>query len=172
RDPCPPGRSRVPSLMQRLFVATQGEETHLALCEGDRLVEYAIERRGRPGRIGDIHLGRIARVDRGLGAAFVEIGLERPGFLPLADAEGAPEEGGRTLVQVAREERSGKGARLSGRPRLPGVYLVLAPRGSGVSLSARIDEPEVRRRLTDEVARLAKSGEGWIVRRAAVAAAP
>jgi ribonuclease G len=65
--------------------------------------------------VGDRFLGRVAAVDRGLDAAFVDIGLEKSGFLPLSRVPTAPVEGQSLVVEVTRDPYDGKGARLTAK---------------------------------------------------------
>lgn len=111
---------------------------------------------------GDIVLGRVTAVARGLEAAFVDIGGDRPGLLMLKDAAGgtAPGEGDAVVVQVVREAEGRKGPKLTGRPTLAGRTVTFAPFGRGVShddapakagpIDREIDE--LRRRWRDVTA--------------------
>lgn len=145
--------------------------------------------------IGNILLGRVQRVLPGMQAAFVEIGLERAGFLaarearcladPLAFDEAHPpkisdcvREGQEILVQVIKDPIGEKGARLSANVTLPGRLLVMVPHSPGVALSRRIDdEAERARLLATATAMIAEAGPrippnaGFILRSAAVGAA-
>ncbi len=60
-------------------------ETRVALLENGTAVEFHVERPKRPGHVGNIYKGRVARVLPGMQAAFVEIGLERTAFLYVTD---------------------------------------------------------------------------------------
>ncbi len=62
---------------------------------------------------GAIYLGKVGKIEPSLQAAFVELGLDRPGLLPLKKQGRQPTEGESIVVQVRREERDGKGVRLS-----------------------------------------------------------
>ena len=147
--------------MKRMLVnATQQEEVRVALVDGQRLYDLAIEHREKEQKKGNIYKGRIARVEPSLEAAFVDFGAERHGFLPLDDISreyfvkdpppGKPlniaelvKEGQQLVVQVEKDERDNKGAALSTMISLAGRYLVLNPnnpRGGGVS------RPGARRR--------------------------
>ncbi|MGB8274707.1 MAG: hypothetical protein WCF16_05480, partial [Alphaproteobacteria bacterium] len=72
-------------------------EVRAALLKNGRLSEFAVERRNRSSRMGEIFLGRVARVEKGLGA-FVDIGLRAHGFLSGHPKGGGPSEGERVLV--------------------------------------------------------------------------
>ncbi|TDQ77571.1 ribonuclease G [Dongia mobilis] len=78
-----------------------------------RLAQVAIERRGEESPVGAVILGRVVKVEPSLNAAFVEIGLARPGLLPLKKQGRNPGEGDAVIVQVRREAREDKGVRLT-----------------------------------------------------------
>jgi ribonuclease G len=100
----------------KLLVSAQPGELRAAWIEGRRLVDLMIRRDDHPSRLGEIHLGRVAAVDRGLGAAFVDLGLERPGFLPLSESPGKKLiEGAAVTVRVLREATAEKGPRVTAR---------------------------------------------------------
>ena len=109
--------------MRQILIEHGFGETRLALVEGDRLTEFRLSRGEDWYRPGSIHLGRVMSVDSGLDAAFVEIGAERPGLLPLRDAgKRSVSAGDAILAQVTRSAIEGKGVRLSARlanPPLP-----------------------------------------------------
>jgi ribonuclease G len=155
-----------------LFVAARAGGRWAAWIREHRLVELHFEEVGRESMIGNIYLGRVMRVEQGLGAAFVEFGAPQPGFLPLAEIDGKLAEGRTITVQVTRDPIGDKGARLTGRPTLKGVFLVLTPGRRGIALSARIRDKAERERLAREVKALAAAGEGLIVRGAAQRATP
>ena len=93
-------------------------ETRLALVEDGRLVEYVNSRLGSQSLVGAIFVGRVASVSKALDAAFIELGLERPGLLAFSDTkQGAPKlvEGAPVLVRVTRDATEDKGAKLTGR---------------------------------------------------------
>jgi Ribonuclease G/E len=99
-----------------LLIAAGPGEWRAAWVEEGGAIELYVERGDSP-PAGSIHLGRVVRRTPGLDAVFVDIGTERPGFLP---ARNAPpdlrlDEGARVIAQVRREAQQGKGARLSAR---------------------------------------------------------
>jgi hypothetical protein len=166
-------------------------ETRGAVLENGVLQEIFIERASRRGIVGNIYKGRVSRVLPGMQAAFVEVGLERTAFLHVDDIEpkageataaaGASRDirqllsaGDDVIVQVAKDPLGGKGARLSTSISLPSRLLVYMPRGSGVGVSARIDDEAERSRLRDTILGIVKTGHsgGYIVRTAAVGATP
>jgi ribonuclease G len=102
-----------------LLIAAGPGEWRAAWVEAGEPAELYIER-GDTRSPGSIHLGRVVRMVPGLDAALVDIGDERPGFLPLRDApEAKLEEGGRVLVQVRREAWQDKAPRLTAKIAVP-----------------------------------------------------
>jgi len=154
---------------------------------GYRVAELYLERRGARSIVGNIYLGRVDNVLGGLEAAFVDIGLEKNGFLhvdeivlPGVEAPRRGRAGTRDtrqitdmlkpgqeiVVQVVKDPLKTKGARLSMDLTIAGRYMVYAPYGEGVGVSRRLDDKE-RDRLRKEAAKLDLKGAGAIVRTAA-----
>lgn len=155
---------------RRLYVAVRRDCRWAALLEDDRLVEFHRENEGEDARVGDVYLGRIIRVDNGLGAAFVDIGRKQAAFLPLSELLAPAVEGTKTIIQIEREGLGGKGPRATARPMLAGVRLVLSPGRRAVSLSERIIDKVERARLSALAKAIAEAGEGITVRTAAIGA--
>ena len=139
----------------RLLIEDRGFDARAALLQDDALVEVQIERADAPSLVGSIRRGRVRRVVPGLKAAFVEVGLDRPGMLhareTLAGSDSAIADalhvGEHVLVQVIRDPVGDKGARLSMRPTLPGRCLALLPGQDRVAIAQRIREREEREHL-------------------------
>jgi ribonuclease G len=178
-------------MKKTILVSAERGETRVAVLEAKQkggkssVAELYIERRGRRSIVGNIYKGKVDNVLPGMEAAFVDIGLERNGFLHVdeiltPDGEQAPRRGrggGRRinelikpgqeiLVQVVKDPLKSKGARLSMNVSIAGRYLVFAPSGSGVGVSRRLAEKE-RDRLRKMVDRTYKGPGGLIVRTAA-----
>ena len=154
---------------------------------GYHVAELYLERRGARSIVGNIYKGRVDNVLGGLEAAFVDIGLEKNGFLHVDEivlpGVEAPRRGrgsGRDsrqitemlkpgqeiVVQVVKDPLKTKGARLSMDLTIAGRYMVYAPYGEGVGVSRRLDDGE-RERLRKEAAKLDLKGSGAIIRTAA-----
>ncbi|HVO02559.1 MAG TPA: ribonuclease E/G [Candidatus Cybelea sp.] len=97
---------------EEAFISLGPDRAELFRWAGDRLVQAIAEREGEVGPVGGVHLGRVVKLERALNAAFVEIGLERPGLLPLKKHD-AISEGDAIAVEVRRDAREEKGVRLS-----------------------------------------------------------
>ena len=102
-------------MSRRLLISALPGETRAAWLEDGRLTDLAILRDDKPWVGDNVYLGRVTARDQGLAAAFVDIGLERPGFLPLAEAPKGLSEGDAVAVRVARQPGADKGARLTAR---------------------------------------------------------
>ncbi len=155
----------------RLLVAGMPGARRIAISGANRLIEYHVESTDDES-VGAIHWGRVRRVHRGLSAAYVDIGLDRPGFLPLAETMGKVAEGDAIIVQVTRPAGNDKGPHLTARPTLPGRLLVLRPSGGGVARSSRLGHGTVEDEALAIVRGLAAKGEGITLRSAAVADMP
>jgi ribonuclease G len=151
---------------------------------GYRIAELYIERRGGRSIVGNIYKGKVDNVLPGLEAAFVDIGLEKNGFLhvdeivlPGVEAPKRGRGGGRKIaellqpgqeivVQVVKDPLKTKGARLSMELTIAGRYMVYAPTGEGIGVSRRLEDKE-RERLRRQTAKLEIGEGGAIIRTAA-----
>ena len=100
---------------RELLIAAGPGEWRAALTEDGVAVELRVER-GQGGEAGSLYLGRIRRLLPALGAALVDIGGDRPAFLPQSEIlpRGRRlDEGERVIVQVRREAQGGKATRLT-----------------------------------------------------------
>jgi ribonuclease G len=153
---------------------------------GYRIAELYIERRGGRSIVGNIYKGKVDNVLPGLEAAFVDIGLEKNGFLHVDEIvlpgvetprRGRGSGGARKIgdllkpgqevvVQVVKDPLKTKGARLSMELTIAGRYMVYAPTGEGIGVSRRLEDKE-RERLRRQTSKLEIGGGGVIVRTAA-----
>jgi len=149
---------------EELLINVSGFETRVALIQNHVLAEVHLQRSGPYSLTGNIYKGRVERILPGMQAAFVNIGLGRPGFLHARDidaprisvAEPDPvqkdirdlvHEGQALLVQVAKDPIATKGARLTTNIALASRYLVLMPLNAHVGISQRIEDAAERERL-------------------------
>jgi Rne/Rng family ribonuclease len=154
--------------MRQILIERGFGETRLALVEGDRLTEFRLSRGEERHRPGSIHLGRVISIDPSLDAAFVEIGDERPGLLPLRDAgKNAPSAGDAMLVQVTRAGIEDKGVRLSARLSISGRAMALRPGRGGIAFAPNLADPEERERVRSVLKQVLSSEAGVAVERGA-----
>jgi ribonuclease G len=154
---------------------------------GYRVAELYLERRGARSIVGNIYKGVVDNVLVGLEAAFVDIGLDKNGFLhvdeivlPGVEAQrrgrGSGQDaqdiasllkpGQEVVVQVVKDPLKTKGARLSMDLTIAGRYMVYTPTGEGIGVSRRLEDAE-RERLRRETKGLDLRDGGAIVRTAA-----
>ncbi len=180
---------------RELLVECSGNQTRLAVVEDGDLAEFYIERKGHEKLVGNIYKGRAANVLPGMEAAFVDIGLEKNGFLYAGDIlvdktdfgldpKALEQElkslsirklvkvGQEILVQVIKEPGGSKGPRLTSHITLPGRLAVLLPTVGYVGVSRRIEIEDERARLRAMAEALKPQGMGLIVRTAAEGAQP
>ena len=113
-------------MREDILINVTPQETRVAVVASGVVQELHIERTQSRGMVGNIYVGRVARVLPGMQSAFIEIGLERAAFLHVADiweqrqngAEAKPierilSEGQPLMVQVVKDPIGTKGARLS-----------------------------------------------------------
>ena len=159
--------------MKRLFIDYNPYFVRAALAEDGELVEFGVEHVTARSHVGNIYRGKVENVLGGMKAAFVNIGLERNGFLYTGDgAEGERKlsPGDEVMCQVVKEQLGAKGARLTTDVTLPGYTLVLLPTGGFRGVSRKIENDAGRARLEKLVSSVCPQEMGFIVRSAAVKA--
>jgi ribonuclease G len=195
-------------LRKQLLVSVDRGETRVAILESEgspsagkrqkkgqqaqddwRVAELYIERKGNRSIVGNVYKGKVDNVLPGLEAAFVDIGLDKNGFLHADDVVFPGVEvarrgrGGRgagkgkritellkpgqeILVQAIKDPLKTKGPRLSMQLSIAGRYLVYVPQGEGVGVSRRLEDRE-RDRLRRAAQKIDMGEGGVIVRTAA-----
>src|SRR4051794_40662405 len=184
---------RLQHVKKQVLVSVDRGETRVALLESvgrkkPRVAEIYLERRGARSIVGNIYKGKVDNVLAGLEAAFVDIGLDKNGFLHVDEIvlpgvetprRGRGKDGGggskitdllkpgqEVVVQVVKDPLKTKGARLSMEVTIAGRYMVYAPTGEGVGVSKRLEDKE-RERLRKEAKALDLRRGGAIIRTAA-----
>ncbi len=176
----PQKRAPLPKAKRELLISVDVGEQRVAILEDDRVAEVYLERPDKRSIAGNIYLGTVDNVLPGMEAAFVEIGLEKNGFLYVDEIVVPELEGKRhgkkitdliargqeILVQSVKDPMKTKGARLTTEISLPGRFLVFVPQGEGLGVSRRLDDAE-RARLKEIIKGLEVKEGGIIVRTAA-----
>ncbi|MCP9484247.1 MAG: Rne/Rng family ribonuclease [Gaiellaceae bacterium MAG52_C11] len=176
----PQKRAPLPKAKRELLISVDVGEQRVAILEDDRVAEVYLERPDKRSIAGNIYLGTVDNVLPGMEAAFVEIGLEKNGFLYVDEIVVPELEGKRhgkkitdliargqeILVQAVKDPMKTKGARLTTEISLPGRFLVFVPQGEGLGVSRRLDDAE-RARLKEIIKSLDAKEGGIIVRTAA-----
>ncbi len=173
-------------MQEDILINWSPQETRVAIVENGAVQELHVERTLERGLVGNVYLGKVARVLPGMQSAFIDIGLERAAFLHVADVWHRPAEGetistsraaqalvpierqifeGQALtVQVIKDPIGTKGARLSTQISIAGRLLVFLPQDDHVGVSQKIpsaQRDELRSRLQ---VMTAPQGGGFILR--------
>ena len=177
-------------MQQDILINWSPQETRVAVVENGAVQELHIERTLERGLVGNVYLGKVARVLPGMQSAFIDIGLERAAFLHVADVwqrqEGgeAPMfarknepmvpiekqvfEGQSLIVQVIKDPIGTKGARLSTQVSIAGRLLVFLPQDDHIGVSQKIPAAErdaLRARLQALVGTKESGGGGGFILR-------
>jgi ribonuclease G len=173
-------------MQQDILINWSPQETRVAVVEHGAVQELHVERTLERGLVGNVYLGKVARVLPGMQSAFIDIGLERAAFLHVADVWHPPAEGeslsasrasqpqipiekqvfeGQSLmVQVIKDPIGTKGARLSTQISIAGRLLVFLPQDDHIGVSQKIPTAQ-RDELRNRMQALAGSkGGGFILR--------
>ncbi|TFH67195.1 ribonuclease G [Gammaproteobacteria bacterium LSUCC0057] len=145
-------------MSREILINVTPAETRVALVENGVPQEIEIERNEQRGLVGNIYKGRVVRVLPGMQAAFIDIGMERAGFLHVDDLITAEpvgsrdirrelREGGELLVQVLKDPIAAKGARLTAKLSVSSRYLVSMIDSDHIGISQRIEDEAERERL-------------------------
>ena len=159
-------------MQQDILINWSPQEARVAILENGAIQEMHVERALERGLVGNVYLGKVARVLPGMQSAFIDIGLERAAFLHVADvwhrqpdgeapfsAKGSAPlipiekqifEGQALMVQVIKEPIGTKGARLSTQISIAGRLLVFLPQDDHIGVSQKIpggQRDELRARL-------------------------
>ncbi len=162
-----------------LVNATDRDESRIALLVDGRLDEVFIEALDERSQAGNVFRGRVQNVEKGIGAAFVDLGRGVTGFLHATDLpikEGEDSDapvteklspGDEVIVQITRDSIGRKGPALTGRVSIPGRYLVLMPFSTRSGISRRIPHGKERERVRKLIDQLVvPEGMGVILRTA------
>jgi len=188
-----PNERKIKDFMARkmLINALHAEEARVAIVEDGRLVELDVEIAGSEQIRGNIYKGVVVRVEPGLQAAFVDVGLKKLGFLQMGELhpenwkwrDDVPEEqkhkrpriqevlrrGQEIIVQVEKGERDNKGSALTTYVSLPGRYMVLMPGSDSSGISRKVESESERKKIKEMIAEMTiPDGYGYIIRTEAV----
>ncbi|HHI87558.1 MAG TPA: Rne/Rng family ribonuclease [Candidatus Cloacimonetes bacterium] len=164
-------------------------ENRLALLENNKLVELFIHREDQKEIVGNIYKGIVKDNVPGMGASFIDIGLERtallhfrdavPDFMDLEELDDENlkeikndiykmgellESGQEVMVEVERAPLGKKGARLTGEISIPGRFMVFMPNKNYIAISRKITSTKEKRRLKQIFSKIKDKNVGLIIR--------
>ena len=164
-------------MSREIYINVEQHEKRVVVLDNKKIEEFYIERADTVNLVGNVYKGKVESVLPGIEAAFVNIGLEKNGFLYVTDVEkdvsdfdrllddegtehhdkregekrqsiaAMLKKGDEVLVQVVKEPISTKGARLTAHISIPGRFLVLMPFDNRIGLSKRIEDHKERDRI-------------------------
>lgn len=174
--------------MLEILINKEEDKKNIALLENGRLLEYYMDEENSNRNEGNIYVGVVKNVIKGMQAAFVDIGTEKNSFIHLKDIldkidEKNPEnitnnndrinitdvikEGQKLLVQVKKDSNLQKGARVSTHINLPSKYIALMPNTDIITVSQKIEDKKEQERLIKLVKENLNSENGAIIRTSA-----
>jgi len=182
-------------MKKQILINVEAGERRVAIIANGKLDDYFVERLDQKVVVGNIYKGEVSSVVPGIGAGFINYGIEKNGFLYVSDATDAMldyedseilydaaakksksslkiqdliKKGQQVLVQVVKEELGTKGARLTTNISIPGRYLVFMPNSGKIGVSRRIRDDKERKRIKDILKSFKlPTGGGLIARTAA-----
>ena len=168
--------------MHDILINWAPQETRVAVIENGAVQELHIERALERGLVGNVYLGKVARVLPGMQSAFIDVGLERAAFLHVADLHGGGHhqhghpargdvavpvpierqvfEGQTLMVQVIKDPIGTKGARLSTQISIAGRMLVFLPQDTHIGISQKIGSHDLREQLRSRMQALTATTDG------------
>ena len=93
---------------REIFINIAPHEKRVAILENKKMEEYLVERPDYVNLVGNIYKGRVDSVLPGMGAAFINIGLEKNGFLYVDDVVSDPSSFEKMLDDSGVEEEKEK----------------------------------------------------------------
>lgn len=171
--------------MLEILINKNQEEKDIALVENGKLIEYYIDEENSNRKEGNIYIGIVKNVIKGMQAAFVDIGTEKNSFIHLKDIlkkvdeskestsiyidiKDIVKEGQKLLVQVKKDSNLQKGARVSTHINLPSKYIALMPDTDIITISQKIEDKKEQERLIKIVRDNLSKGNGAVIRTSAV----
>ena len=171
--------------MTEIIIQRQKEKAIITLIENGKLIEYYEENKNENIRKeGNIYIGIVKDIIKGMQAAFVDIGSEKNSFIHLKDIMRKVDEtkeeidnniditqivkpNMKLLVQVKKDSTEQKGARVSTHINLPGKYIALMPNTDIITISQKIESKEEQKRLIKLVKENLSEGNGAVIRTSA-----
>ena len=170
--------------MLELFIKRDEKQRQIILVEDGKSIEYYEEKEEDNRNEGNIYIGVVKDIVKGMQAAFVDIGIEKNSLIHLKDILEKKDEkkekpninqdictvikpNQKLLVQIKKDSNEKKGARISTHINLPGKYIVLMPNTDIITVSQKIENKEEQERLIKLVKQNMTKGNGAIIRTSA-----
>lgn len=171
--------------MIEILIDKKENEKEIALVENGNLIEYYIDENESTRREGNLYVGIVKDIIKGMQAAFVDIGTEKNSFIHLKDVlpkidetkqkmdsnlkiSDVVKKGQKLLVQVKKDSNLQKRARVSTHINLPSKYVVLMPNTDIITVSQKVEDKKEQERLIKLVKENISKGNGAVIRTSAV----
>ncbi len=171
--------------MQEILICKEQQERKIALLDNGKLLEYYVDEEKSERKEGNIYIGIIKNIIKGMQSAFVDIGADKNSFIHLKDIlkkvdeknnpkednidiSDVVKEGQEILVQVKKDSNAQKGARVSTHINLPSKYIALMPNTDIITISQKIEDKKEQERLVKLVKENLTKGNGAIIRTSAI----
>ena len=170
--------------MIKIIINSQKQKRQIALIEDEKLTEYYEDEIQEIRKEGNIYIGIVKDIVKGMQSAFVDIGCEKNSFIHLKDIMPKIDEtkeeinnniditkiiklNQKLLVQVKKDSTEKKGARVSTHINLPGKYIALMPNTDIITISQKIEDKKEQERLIKLVRENLSEGNGAVIRTSA-----
>lgn len=174
--------------MLELIIKRIGQERQIVLIENGKVIEYYKEEKEDNKNEGNIYIGTVKDIVKGMQAAFVDIGIDKNSLIHLKDILEKKDEkknekkekvnedkkieqiikpNEKLLVQIKKDSNERKGARVSTHINLPGKYIVLMPNTDIITVSQKIENQEEQERLKKLVKENISENNGAVIRTSA-----
>ena len=170
--------------MIEILITKNKNQEKIALVENGILIEYYENNESTERKEGNIYLGKVKDIIKGMQAAFIDIGTEKNAFIHLkdilpkidetkeqlnteTDIKDIVKKGQNLLVQIKKDSNEQKGARVSTHINLPSKYIVLMPNTNIITNSQKIESKEEKERLYKIVKENINPKNGAVIRTAA-----
>ena len=170
--------------MLEILITKNKNQEKIALLENGILVEYYEDNEDLDRKEGNIYLGKVKDIIKGMQAAFIDIGTEKNAFIHLKDILPKIDETKekintdidikdiikkeqKMLVQIKKDSNEQKGARVSTHINLPSKYIVLMPNTNIITVSQKIENSKEKERLYKLVKENINPKNGAVIRTAA-----
>ena len=173
--------------MLEILINKNQDDKNIALLENGKIIEYYTDEENSNRKEGNIYVGIVKNVIKGMQAAFVDIGTEKNSFIHLKDIlkkideskensnnikeidiKDVAKENQKLLVQVKKDSNLQKGARVSTHINLPSKYIALMPETDIITISQKIEDKKEQERLIKLVKENLSDGNGAVIRTSAV----
>ena len=146
--------------MKEIFIERREKLLRIAVKSNNELIESIVEEKNNKPIIGEIYKGRIKNILPAINSIFVDLGLDKEGYMYYSNelkAKGI-KKGEEILVEVIKEPINDKGAKLTSKVSIPGKYIVLNCYSKGIEFSKRIEDKEKKKEILENIETLKDVG--------------